>query len=80
MIKEVKKIVIWDGCQHIEKSHLNRPAAQVKNSEKWPFHGIAGKSQGIYQAPQGICENSKISGNSQGMAMADLSVASDNVT
>ena len=38
------------------------------------------KSQGIYHATQGILENSKISGNSQGMAMADLSTISDNVT
>ena len=34
----------------------------------------------INQAPRGICENSKIAGNSQGMAMADLSAVSDNVT
>ena len=25
----------------------------LENSEKWPFHGIAGKSQGIYQVPSG---------------------------
>ena len=41
---------------------------------------IPGKSQGIYQAPQGICENHKITDYSQGMAMADLSAASENVT
>ena len=40
----------------------------------------AGKFQGIYQATQGLFENSKISGNSQEMAMADLSAASGNVT
>ena len=36
--------------------------------------------QGIYQAPQGIFENSEISGNSHGMPMGDLSAASENVT
>ena len=43
------------------------------------FPWKTGKSQGIYQATQGFFDNSKISGNSQGMAMADLSAASDNV-
>ena len=46
----------------------------LENSGKWPFHGKSGKTQGICQAPQGIIENSKISGKSQGiLAMADLS-------
>ena len=47
----------------------------LENSGKWPFHGKSGKSQGICQAPQGILENSKISGNSQGM-----SATSENIT
>ena len=37
-----------------------------KNSGKWPFHGKSGNSRGIYQAPQGIFENSEISGNGNG--------------
>ena len=28
--KRRKEIVIWKGCQHVKKSHHNRPAAQVK--------------------------------------------------
>ena len=47
----------------------------LENSGKWPFHG---KSQGICQAPQGILENSKVSGKSQGiLVMADLSAVSE---
>ena len=48
----------------------------LENSGKWPFHGKSGKSQGICKAPQGILENSKISGNSQGiLSLAELSTA-----
>ena len=35
-----REIVIWDGCQHVKKMHLNRPAAQVKNAfENMVFKG-----------------------------------------
>ena len=50
----------------------------LENSGKWPFHEKSGKSQGISQAPQEILENSKMSGNSQGiLAMADLNDVSE---
>ena len=39
----------------------------LENSGKWSFHGKSGKSQGICHAHQGILENRKISGNSQGI-------------
>ena len=39
----------------------------LENSGKWSFRGKSWKSQGICQTPQGILENSKISGNSQGI-------------
>ena len=35
----------------------------LENSGKWHFYGKSGKSQGICQTPQGILENSEISGN-----------------
>ena len=43
------------------------PHTTLENSGKLPFHGKSGKSQGICQAPQGILENRKSSGNSQGI-------------
>ena len=50
-----------------------------ENSGKWPFHGKSGKSQAIYEPPQGNFENCKILGNSQGMAMADFNAGSEHV-
>ena len=64
----------------IAAARVSQGSHTLENSSKWPFQGKSGKSQGIYQAPQGICENHKISDYSQGMAMADLSAASENVT
>ena len=50
----------------------------LEKSGKWPFYGKSGKSQGICQAPQGILEIRKVSGNSQWiLALADLSSASE---
>ena len=64
----------------IAAARVSQGSHTLWKARKWPFLGKSGKSQGIYQAPQGIFENSETSGNSQGMAMADLSAASDNVT
>ena len=63
------------GCLTGNRAGLPRT---LENSGKWHFHGKSGKSQGICQAPQGILENSKISGKSLGgLAMANLSAASE---
>ena len=73
----------WGRYDTTDITNLNEIAAarvsQESHTLKTETQGN-GLSQGINQAPQGIFESSKISGNSQGMVMADLSVASENVT
>ena len=75
--------ILGTSCETYHKwlTHKSGFPCTLENSGKWPFHVKSGKSQGISQAPQGILENSKISGNSQGiLAMADFSATSKNVT